>query len=127
MAAIKDNSRAKYNASKLTPDQVLMILTRTDMSLRQLAAANGVSFSTVQKVWQGNAYKHIHPDIPRRSRSERSQPNQRIIGPRCTECVHLFKGACSLAFPEHRTQGITAAVVCSAYATERIAVGVGRG
>lgn len=120
MAAIKDNSRAKYNACKLTPDQVLLILTRKDMSLRQLAEALGVSFSTIQKVWQGNAYKHIHPEIPRRSPGERSQPRQRVIGPRCPECVHHFKGTCSMSFPEYKIQGITAAVVCNAYATGRL-------
>lgn len=113
MAAIKDNSKAKFNASRLTPDQVLLILTRKDMTLRQLADVTGVSFSTVQKVWQGNSHRHIHPEIPR-------APRQRTVGPRCNECIHYFKEACSMSFPEFRTQGITAAALCSAYATGRV-------
>lgn len=112
MAAVKNPERTKYNASKLTPDQVLMILTRKDMTLRQLAEVTGVSFSTVQKVWQGNSHRHVHPDIPR--------SRQRTVGPRCPECIHYFKEACSMSFPEFRTQGITAAALCSAYATGRV-------
>jgi hypothetical protein len=105
-------------AIKLTPDHILMILTRKDMTLRQLAEAIGVSFSTVQKVWQGNSHRHIHPDIPR--------AHKRTNGPRCVDCVHyLAKGACSMSFPEYRVQGATAAVHCSAYATGRVEVGCG--
>jgi hypothetical protein len=119
MAAVKDNTKSRFNASKLTPDQVLMILTRKDITLRQLADMMNVSFSTIQKVWQGNSHRHIHPEIPR--------SHQRTVGPRCPECIHYFKEACSMSFPEFRTQGITAAALCSAYATGRIAVGVSRG
>jgi hypothetical protein len=120
MAAVKNSERTRYNACKLTPDQVLMILTRKDMTLRQLSETLGVSFSTVQKVWQNKSHRHIHPDIPRRPRSERTHASQCAIGPRCPQCVHYFKGACSMSFPEYRTQGITAAVVCNAYATGRV-------
>jgi hypothetical protein len=120
MAAIKDNSRARYNACKLTPDQVLMILTRKDMTLRQLAEMLDVSFSTVQKVWQGKAHRHVHPDIPRRPRSERTHASQCALGPRCNRCVHLLNDECSLDLPEYRTQGITAATLCNAYATGRV-------
>lgn len=37
MAAIKDNSKAKFNAAKLTDDQVLMVLTTPHLTMRQLA------------------------------------------------------------------------------------------
>lgn len=112
MAAIKDSSRAKYNAAKLTDDQVLMVLTTPHLTMRQLADITEVSFSTVQKIRQGNAYKHVHPNIPRN--------HKRTTGPRCAECVHYFKGNCSLSFPEHKANGEVAAVHCAAYARERV-------
>jgi hypothetical protein len=120
MAAVKNPERTRYNASKLTPDQVLMILTRKEMTLRQLAEITGVSFSTIQKVWQGKSHLHVHPDIPRRPRSERSHASQCAIGPRCGKCVHDHRGTCSLEFPERMRNGEVAAVHCSAYTTGRV-------
>lgn len=112
MAAVKNLDRTKYNAAKLTDDQVLVVLTTPHLTMRQLADITGVSFSTIQKIRQGNAYTHVHPDIPR--------SHKRTTGPRCVECVHDHRGTCSLEFPERVRNGEVAAVHCSAYTTQRV-------
>lgn len=112
MAAVKNPERTKYNGRKLTDEQVYKVLTRHDLTTGQLADMMGVNYSTIQKLRRGESGAHLFPDIPR--------DHKRTAGPRCAECVHYFKEACSMSFPEFRTQGITAAVLCSAYATGRV-------
>jgi hypothetical protein len=112
MTTKQNTSVTRYNACKLTDHQVYMILTSPHLTTRQLANMMGVSFSTIQKVRQNAVYKHVHPDI--------SRNRKRAVGPRCAECVHYFKGACSLSFPEHKANGGVAAVHCAAYARERV-------
>ena len=102
-----DTTKTRFNGVKLKPDDVYMILTRHDLTMYQLADMIGVASSTVQKVRRGQSMTHLFPEIPR--------SHQRIVGPRCTDCVHDHHGACSLDFPERRTQGSIAASVCSAY------------
>jgi hypothetical protein len=110
MAAVKNIDRTKYNAAKLTDDQVYMVLTSPRLTMRQVADIVGVSFSTIQKIRRGESYTHLFPEIPRDHKPTR--------GPRCTECIHDHHGACSLEFPERRFNGEVAAVHCVAYITE---------
>ena len=110
MAAVKNLDRIVHNASKLTADDVYMILTRSELTTRQLADLIGVSSSAIQKVRQGQSQKHLFPELPR--------THTRTNGPRCSSCCHDHHGRCSLEFPERRTQGDTAAAVCAAYMTK---------
>jgi hypothetical protein len=99
-------------SSKLTDDDILMVLTRHDLTARQCAEALEVSMSCVQRIRRNESFAYVHPHIPR--------DHKRTAGPRCDDCVHLFRGACTLGFPEHREAGPYAAVYCNAFTRERI-------
>ena len=107
-------NRSRYNAAKLNPDQVFMVLTRHDLTMRQRAQMVEVSTSTIQKICTGEAYSHLFPEI------KRIKNRRPVIGPRCTECVHNNDTKCTLSFPERMDQGSRAAVQCVAFTTGRI-------
>ena len=98
--------------SRLTDDDIFFMLTRHDLTGRQCAELLEVSISCVTRVRRGEAFAHVHPEIPR--------DHKRTEGPRCDACVHLFKNVCSMCFPEYREVGSFAAVYCNAFARERI-------
>lgn len=115
MAAVKDSSRTRYNGRKLSEDAIRTILTRTDLTMRQVADLYGVAPETAQKIRRGDSYSDVLPELPRIKRTQQ----ERTTGPRCNECVHDLDGRCTLGFPE-RIRSNAAAVVCAAYATGRV-------
>jgi hypothetical protein len=107
-------TRSRYNAAKLNADQVFMVLTRHDLTMKQRAAMVEVSTSTIQKICTGAAYSHLFPEI------KRLKNRRPVIGPRCDACVHNNGTKCTLSLPERKDQGSRAAVDCVAYTTGRV-------
>lgn len=115
MAAVKNIEKVRFNSRKLSEEQVRLVLTATDMTNPQIAELVGVSKDAIQKIRAGHTYAEMLPELER--------PNKgapRSTGPRCTSCVHYFRGTCTMGFPEVRERGIYAASQCSAYATQRL-------
>lgn len=112
MAVSATSGVVNRGPTKLTDDDILMVLTRHDLTARQCAELLDVSLSCAQRIRRGEAFTYVHPEIPR--------DHKRTVGPRCDACVHFFKGVCSLGFPEYSEVGNLAAVYCNAFTTERM-------
>lgn len=115
MAAVKNIQRVRFNGRKLTEEQVRLVLTTRDMTNPQIAELVGVSKDAIQKIRAGHTYAEMLPELER--------PNKgfpRSTGPRCTSCVHYFRGNCTLGFPEVRERGMYAASQCAAFTTQRL-------
>jgi hypothetical protein len=106
-------SSISRGATKLSDNDILMVLTRHDLTARQCAEMLDVSMSCIARIRRNQSFAYVHPEIPR--------DHQRVTGPRCDACVHLFKGACSMDFPEYSEVGNYAAVYCNTFTRERIA------
>jgi len=99
-------SNPALNACKLTPDQVLRVLT-DPMQQHALAVELGVSDTTIYRVRSGFSYQHLHPGVPRPT-----APDPTLS---CTMCVHFSGDRCQMAFPEFRSKQTYAAGDCAAY------------
>jgi len=100
---------------KLNEDAIRTILTRADLTMRQVADMFDVNPSLPEKIRRGEIYTDVLPELPRIKRTQQ----EKATGPRCNECVLDLHGRCTLGFPE-RIRSNTAAVVCAAYATGRV-------
>jgi hypothetical protein len=99
-----------YLSCRLTDSQVVEILL-DPRPQRVVGKEHGISKAMISRILQGDSYAWVAPEIPRRY----AHPP----GPRCGECLHWSRGACTMDFPEARGgMGERAATVCSAYAVE---------
>jgi hypothetical protein len=100
----------KPAARALTEEQIRVVLAaRQHMKSRQLAAIMGVSLCTIQKIWRGDSYKEVAPDMPRFPSP--TVPEQASLV--CERCIHWLKGHCTLQFPESRN--VSFARQCSVF------------
>jgi hypothetical protein len=92
----------KPAARALNEEQVKVALSlRHTMKSRQVAAIMGVSMYTIQKLWRGESYKEVAPEIPRFPAPER--PERSIMV--CERCIHYLNDCCTLGFPEAKRSG----------------------
>lgn len=91
----------------LTEDQIRLILTSQNRSLRSLADEVGRTAEAVRHIRIGEAYPDVLPEIPR-------WPSRTRGAITCYSC-HYWRGHCGMELPDPLQEGVGCAEDCSLF------------
>lgn len=98
----------------LSPAQIHSILT-SNATKTALAAEFKTSRTAIARIWSGDAYRDVHPEIPRPiNRRRPSAPLDRARLENKGECVH-WRGHCGLDLPDAIEEGREFCRFCPAH------------
>lgn len=98
--------------TRLTPAQIRLALTRTDLNNKQVSDLIGCSAECVRQIRNGTICASTLPDLIRPN-AVRQEPAS--DGPNCLNCKEWRYGECSFGFPDPLVEGLSFAADCSTF------------